>query len=77
MNPKSLGGVVSVATSLDSQVELQSSKLLIHELAVNRPEILDYIRAISPDKREIALTHAIEVGVMEIMARKRRLPKAS
>ena len=77
MNPKPLGGIVSVGTSLQSQVELQPSKLLIHELAVSRQEILDYIRAISPDKREIAVMHAIEVGVMEIMARKRRMPKAS
>lgn len=77
MNHKPLGGIVSVATNLQSQVELQPSKLLIHELAVSRPEILDYMRAISPDKREIAVMHAIEVGVMEIVARKRRMPKAS
>jgi hypothetical protein len=77
MNPKPLGALVSVATPVQSQVEVQSSKVLIHELAVERPDILDYIRTISPDKHGIALVHAIEVGVMEIMARKRRLPKAS
>ena len=77
MNPKPLGALVGVATPVKSHVELQVSKMLIHELAVERPEIVDYIRTISPDKQEIALVHAIEVGVMEIMARKRRLPKAS
>jgi hypothetical protein len=77
MNPKPLGALVTVATPVQAHVELQSSKMVIHELAVDRPEILDYIRTVSPDKQEIALVHAIEVGVMEIMARKRRLPKAS
>jgi hypothetical protein len=77
MNPKPLGALVNVATPVQSKVEVQSSKVLIHELAVERPDILDYIRTISPDKQGIALVHAIEVGVMEIMARKRRLPRAS
>lgn len=77
MNPTPLGALVTVATPVQAHVELHPSKIVIHELAVERPDILDYLRAISPDKQEIALVHAIEVGVMEIMARKRRLPKAS
>ena len=77
MNPKPLGALVTVGTSVQSHVELQSSKMLIHELAVERPEILDYLRTISPDKQEIALVHALQVGVMEIVARRRRMPKAS
>ncbi len=77
MNPTPLGALVTVVTPVQAHVELQSSKMVIHELAVERPDILEYIRTISPDKLEIALVHAIEVGVMEIVARKRRLPKAS
>jgi hypothetical protein len=88
MNPNTLGALVTVATPVVStpatvstpaqpHVELQSGKMLIHELAVERPEILEYLRTIAPDKHEIALVHAIEVGVMEIMARKQRKPKAS
>ncbi len=82
MNPNTLGALVTVATPAVStpaqpHVELQSGKMLIHELAVERPEILEYLRTIAPDKHEIALVHAIEVGVMEIMARKQRKPRAS
>lgn len=77
MNPKPLGALVTVATPVRSHVEVQSSKVLIRDLAVERPDILDYIRSIAPDKQEIALVHALEVGVMEITARRRRLPKAS
>jgi hypothetical protein len=71
MDPKPLGALDTVATPVQPHVELQSSKMLIHELAVERPDILDYIRTIAPDKQEIALVHALEVGVTEIVARRR------
>ena len=83
MNPNTLEALDTVSTPAPTptpaqpHVELQSGKMLIHELAVERPEILEYLRTIAPDKHEIALVHAIEVGIMEIMARKQRIPKAS
>jgi hypothetical protein len=77
MDPKPLETLAAVATPMQPHVELQSSKMLIHELAVERPDILDYIRTIAPDKQEIALVHALEVGVTEIVARRRRQPSAS
>ena len=77
MNTKPLGALVTVATPVQAHVELQASKMLIHELAVERPDILDYIRTIAPDKQEIALLHALEVGVTEIVSRRRRQPTAS
>lgn len=77
MDPKPLETLAAVATPVQPHVELQSSKMLIHELAVERPDILDYIRTIAPDKQEIALLHALEVGVTEIVARRRRQPTAS
>ena len=84
MNPNTLGALVTVATPTATptpapaqpHVELQSGKMLIHELAVERPEILEYLRTIAPDKHEIALVHAIEVGVTEIVKRKNRIPRA-
>ena len=77
MNPKPLGALVNVATPLHPHVELQPDKAMIRDLAIERPEILDYLRTIAPDKQEIALVHALEVGVTEIVARRRRQPKAS
>jgi hypothetical protein len=77
MDPKPLETLAAVATPVQPHVELQSSKMLIHELAVERPDILDYIRTIAPDKQEIALVHALEVGVTEIVSRRRRQPTAS
>lgn len=85
MDPKPLAAPVAVPETpvqppvepVQPHVELQPSKMLIHELAVERPDVLNYIRTIDPDKQEIALVHALEVGVMEIVARRRRTPKAS
>ena len=77
MNPTPLGALVTVGTPVQAHVEVQSSKMLIHELAVERPDILAYIRTIAPDKQEIALVHALEVGVKEIVARRRRSPTPS
>lgn len=86
MNPNTLGALVTVATPTATptpapapalpHVELQSGKMLIHELAVERPEILEYLRTIAPDKHAIALVHAIEVGITEIVKRKQRIPRA-
>lgn len=72
MDPKPLEALATVAAPVQPHVELQPSKMLIHELAVERPDVLDYIRTIAPDKQEIALVHALEVGVTEIVARRRR-----
>lgn len=79
MDPKPLAAPVDVPTTTPVQphVELQSSKMLIHELAVERPDVLNYFRTIDLDKQEIAVVHALEVGVLEIVARRRRTPTAS
>ena len=83
MDPKPLAAPVAVPETPVQphvelpHVELQPSKVLIHELAVERPDVLNYIRTIAPDKQEIALVHALEVGVTEIVARRGRTPKAS
>ena len=44
----------------------------INEVFVSRPDVVAYIEGIAPDKREVALVHAIEVGITEILVRRRR-----
>jgi hypothetical protein len=43
----------------------------IHDVRVNRSTIAEYVRAIDAAKQEIALIHALEVGVTAILARRR------
>ena len=69
--------MTSVAASADPpiadrQVEVLETTMTIHELSIERPSILNYLRAIAPDKQAIALVHALEVGVTEMIARRER-----
>jgi len=55
-----------------AQVEIQESSLTIHDLSIERASIVDYLKTIAPDKQTIALVHALEVGVTEMLARRER-----
>jgi hypothetical protein len=57
------------------QVQVLATSMTIHDLRIERPSIVDYLRTIAPDKQAIALIHAIEVGVTEMVARRARLPR--
>ena len=56
----------------DRSVEVLETTMTIHELSIERPSILKYMQAIAPDKLAIALVHALEVGVTEMIARRER-----
>jgi len=61
------------ATS-DSQIQVQvlATSMTIHELNIERASIVDYLKTIAPDKQAIALIHALEVGITEMLARRQR-----
>ena len=44
----------------------------IHELSIEQPAVVAYLQSIDPGKQEIALVHAIEVGITELVARRAR-----
>ena len=54
------------------QVEVLETSVTIHELSIERASIVDYLKTIAPDKQVIALVHALEVGVTEMLARRER-----
>lgn len=51
---------------------METATITIQELRIERPAIVDYLKAIAPDKLEIALVHALEVGVIELALRRER-----
>jgi hypothetical protein len=53
-------------------VQVFSSTVRIHELTVNRPNVAAYLDRIAPDKLELALIHALDVGVAELAARRQK-----
>jgi hypothetical protein len=56
----------------DRVLEVLSTSMRIHELCIERPSIIAYLQTISPEKQTIALVHALEVGVTEVVARRGR-----
>jgi hypothetical protein len=57
-------------------VQVEDTTMLIHDLRVDRADIVAYLQGIPPEKQEIALVHALEVGVTELVARRRRFVEA-
>ena len=55
--------------------EVLSTSVRIRELTIERPAIAAYLKHIAPDKLEIALVHALDVGVTELVARRERFRK--
>ena len=53
-------------------VQVLSSAVRIEELSIERQVIVNYLKAIAPEKQAIALIHALEVGVTEMIARRER-----
>jgi hypothetical protein len=53
-------------------VEVLDTMMRIHELCIERPSIVAYLGKIAPEKQEIALVHALEVGIIELIARRER-----
>jgi len=53
-------------------LEVEAATINIQDLRIERPSIVDYLKTITPEKQEIALVHALEVGVTELAARRER-----
>jgi hypothetical protein len=64
-----------VAAETERPIEVLSTTVRVHELTIERPAIAAYLEHIAPDKLEIALVHALEVGVTELVARRERFKK--
>jgi hypothetical protein len=62
--------VDSPATS--ERVQVLSTSMHIRDLSIERPSIIAYLQNIAPEKLEIALVHALEVGVTEMQLRRGR-----
>ena len=63
--------IVPLMESHHQTVEIHDNEVRIHDVTVARPTVAGYLSALSAAKRELALIHALEVGVAEILARRR------
>jgi hypothetical protein len=53
-------------------IQVLDNTMCIHDLRIDRASIVAYLQNIPADKQEIALVHALEVGVTELAARRER-----
>jgi hypothetical protein len=58
--------------STPERVQVLSTSMRIRDLSIERPSIVAYLQNIAPEKLEIALVHALEVGITEMQARRER-----
>ena len=54
------------------RVQVLSTSMHIRDLSIERPSIIAYLQNIAPEKLEIALVHALEVGITEMQVRRER-----
>jgi hypothetical protein len=64
-----------IAASVDRPVHVVATTVRIHDLIIKRPALVAYLQGIPADKQEIALLHALEVGVTELTARRERFAR--
>jgi hypothetical protein len=53
-------------------IEVLNTTMRIRDLSIDRTGVVSYLRTIPPDKLEVALIHALEVGITEMIARRER-----
>jgi len=71
-NPNAHDEVEPVAGTKETSVQVLSMRMRIHNVSIDRPAVVAYFRNIPADKQEIALVHALEVGIAELAARRER-----
>ena len=66
---------IEPVASAGRPVEVLETMMRIHDLCIERPSVVAYLGKIAPEKQEIALIHAIEVGITELIARRERFQR--
>ena len=71
-DPNARDEVEPVAGTKETSVQVLSMRMRIHNVNIDRPAVVAYFKSIPADKQEIALVHALEVGIAELAARRER-----
>ena len=61
-----------VAGTKETSVQVLSMQMRIRDISIEKPAVVAYFKSIPADKQEIALVHALEVGIAELAARRER-----
>jgi hypothetical protein len=72
MEPTTAQDVAARSVSDGNPVHVEGTSVRIDDMTIDRQAIADYLRTIHPSKQEIALVHALEVGITELVSRRER-----
>jgi hypothetical protein len=62
-----------LAEDVSKRIRLLSTSLRVSDVSFTRASVVAYFRTVAPEKLELALAHALEVGVAELLHR--RMPR--
>ena len=62
--------IAPVATGTERPVQVLTTTMRIQNLVIERPALVAYFQGIPANKQEIALVHALEVGITELGVRR-------
>jgi hypothetical protein len=62
--------IVPIAASVASRIDVRATTVRIRDLSITRATVVAYLREIADANQEVALLHALDVGVAEILARR-------
>jgi hypothetical protein len=62
--------IAPVASATERPVEVLNTTMRVQKLVIDRPAVVAYFQGIPADKQEIALLHALEVGITELAVRR-------
>jgi hypothetical protein len=62
--------IAPVATVTERPVQVLTSTMRVQNLTIDRPAVVAYFQRIPAGKEEIALVHALEVGINELAVRR-------
>jgi hypothetical protein len=62
--------IAPLASATERPIQVFTSTLRLQKLTIDRPAVVAYFQSIPADKQEIALVHALEVGIKELGARR-------
>ncbi len=67
--------IAPVASVTERPIQVLTSTMRLQKLVIDRPAIVAYFQNIPADKQEIALVHALEVGVTELGVRRGKIKR--
>ena len=68
--------IAPVASVTERPIQVLTSTMRLQKLVIDSPAIVAYFQSIPADKQEIALVHALEVGVTELGVRRGKARRA-